>query len=303
MAEQLLHQRSDAALEATLGGLAPVIAWPTTGGAGEPDIAASVRARVEALPAPGQGTTSSGWPVMWLRPGRRPARRALVFALLALLAVVAVVGAIGLGLPGLRLILGDAPPGPTASLAPGTGGPTGSLPASSAPGSPTPEVRGGGMGLGEAIDAADPAGLDERAGFHVAMPTDPTIGPPQTAWIDERKGGQVTLVWATRDELPATLEPSVGLLMSQFRGVMDSGFFTKLISAGTIVAPIEVGEHPGYWLSGEAHVFFWEGANGFVDDPRRWVGDVLLWSDGTITYRLETSLGRDEAIRIAESVR
>jgi hypothetical protein len=49
-------------------------------------------------------------------------------------------------------------------------------------------------------------------------------------------------------------------------------------------------------------VFFWTSADGFVDDPRRWVGDVLLWADGPITYRLETSLGLEEAIRIAESV-
>lgn len=303
MAEHRLHQRSDAALEATLRGLATAIAWPTTGGTAEPDIATSVRAVIEALPAPGRGTSGGGWRATWGRPGRGPARRALVLALVALLAIAAVVGAVGLGLPGLRLILGEAPPGPTASGAPASGGPTSSNMASAAPGSPAPGLLGGALRLGEALDAADPAGLDERAGFHVAAPTDPGLGAPDTAWIDDQKGGQVTLLWATRDDLPPTLEPGVGLLMSQFRGVMDSGFFTKLISAGTVVAPIEVGEHPGYWLSGEAHVFFWEGANGFVDDPRRWVGDVLLWSDGTITYRLETSLGRDEAIRIAESVR
>ena len=37
-------------------------------------------------------------------------------------------------------------------------------------------------------------------------------------------------------------------------------------------------------------------------ESRRWVGDVLLWADGPITYRLETSLGRDAAIAIAETL-
>jgi hypothetical protein len=297
MAEQLLHQRSDAALEATLRGLEPAIAWPAAAVAGGADIASSVRVVVETLPAPKLGARGGSW-LTWWRPGRRPARRALVLALVALLAVAAVVGAVGLGLPGLRLIFGEAPSSPTASLAPATDRPT-----SPVPGTPVPEGLGGGLRLGEALDPTDPSALDERAGFHVALPADPAIGLPDAAWIDDFKGGQVTLLWAPRDDLPATLEPDIGLLMSQFRGVMDSGFFTKLITAGTVVAPIEVGEHPGYWLSGEAHVFFWEGADGFVDDPRRWVGDVLLWSDGEITYRLETSLGREEAIRIAETVR
>jgi hypothetical protein len=84
---------------------------------------------------------------------------------------------------------------------------------------------------------------------------------------------------------------------------MDSGFFNKVISGGTVVEPVRVAGSRGYWLSGDPHVFFWEGPDGFVDDPRRWVGDVLLWSDGSITYRLETSLGREAAIRIAESMR
>jgi hypothetical protein len=69
-----------------------------------------------------------------------------------------------------------------------------------------------------------------------------------------------------------------------------------------VVAPVRVAGGQGYWLSGDELYLFWEGPEGFVDDARRWVGDVLLWTDGSITYRLETSLGREEAIRIAESM-
>ena len=39
-----------------------------------------------------------------------------------------------------------------------------------------------------------------------------------------------------------------------------------------------------------------------VDEDRRWVGDALIWQRGDKTYRIETSLGRDAAIRIAESL-
>ena len=84
------------------------------------------------------------------------------------------------------------------------------------------------MGLGERVELAD---LDARAGFDVRWPNDPSIGPPDAAYIDATKGGQVSLVWASRPGLPATLEPGVGLLLSQFRGQVEDGFFTKVINA------------------------------------------------------------------------
>jgi hypothetical protein len=31
-------------------------------------------------------------------------------------------------------------------------------------------------------------------------------------------------------------------------------------------------------------------------------GNVLIWSDGAVTYRLETSLPREDVVRIAESL-
>jgi hypothetical protein len=216
-----------------------------------------------------------------------------VLALVTLLAVAAIAGAVGLGLPGLRLILGEAPPTAPSTLAPAT----------EAPRTPSPGPLGRALRLGEPLDSDDPVALDGRAGFHVSLPDDPDLGRPDAAWIDDQKGGQVTLLWATEDDLPATSQRDVGLLLGQFRGTMDSGFFNKMISAGTLVEPVRVAGNGGYWLSGDPHVFFWEGPDGFVDDPRRWVGDVLIWSDGSITYRLETSLSRDEAIRIAESIR
>jgi hypothetical protein len=149
----------------------------------------------------------------------------------------------------------------------------------------------------------DPTALDARAGFHVRWPTDPVAGPPDAAYVDETKRGQVSLVWATRADLPATLEPGVGLLMTEFLGSVDSGFFDKAIGSDTTVESVLVAGHRGYWLSGAPHFFFYTGPSGaVVQDERRWVGDALLWSDGSITYRLESDLGRDATIRIAESL-
>lgn len=301
MAERMLHQLPDADLELALRGLNPSIAWPDAGGvAGGPDLAAAVRVAIEAIesaPAPASAPRARGAGLRerWLGGPWRPARRALVLALLALLGLAAIAGAVGLGLPGLRLFFGEAPGGPPPSAAASSAAPTGD------PSSP-PLALGASMGLGDPVDPADPAALERRAGFPVRLPADPAVGPPEAAWIDDARGGQVTLLWPAGDALPPTLEPSVGLLLSQFRGAVNDGFFRKAIPDGTIVEPVEVNGRAGYWLTGKPHVLFWDGPTGFVDDARRWVGDVLLWSDGPITYRLESAVGRDAAIRIAESL-
>lgn len=286
MAERQLHGLPEPELELALCRLASSIAWPTAepSRTGEPDLAAAVRSRIEAFPAP--ATVRPSW---WRG---RSASRALILALLALLALAALAGAMGLGLPGLRLVLGEAPGGAPASLTP-TAGPSGSEPA----------LLGSSMQLGEPIETLDPAGLAARAGFPVSLPADPAIGRPAAAWIDDERGGQVTLLWPVGPGRPETSEPSVGLLLSEFEGAVDEGLLSKAIDAGTVVERVRIDGQPGFWISGEPHVLFWDGPRGGIDDSRRWVGDVLLWARGPITFRLESAVGRDEAIRIAETLR
>lgn len=277
MADQPLHLRSDGDFEAALRAFGNNIAWPEAPVGDTADLAAIVRARIVASPRTAE-------------PARRrwnwwPARRALVAAVLVLLVLAALAGAAGLGLPGLRLILGPAPVSPPPNVAPNAS------PAAGAPGSR--------LGLGEQVplDA-----LDARAGFAVARPSDPVLGPPDAAYVDPTLGGQVALVWSSRDGLPDTLEPGVGLIVTAFRGTADGGFYSKALGSGTTVKSVLVDGDRGFWLSGDPHFLFYEGPDGFIHDPRRWVGDALLWTRGPITYRLETSLDQAAAIRLAESM-
>ena len=171
--------------------------------------------------------------------------------------------------------------------------------------SPSPSVPAGSpgasLGLGDPVELAD---LDKAAGFHVGWPQDPALGPPDAAWVDRTRAGQVSLVWAARPGLPATIEPGVGLVMTVFDGTIDDGFFTKAISEQTTVELVNVGDARGYWVSGDPHMFFYETRDGtFVDERRRWVADALLWADGDLTYRLESPLGKDATIRLATSMR
>jgi hypothetical protein len=301
---QPLHLRSDEDLGRALEAFAVEIAWPSAvPGDGGPDIAALVAVRLtEASVA-----RRRPWPgVAWPRWTSRPATRALVLALVVLLMLAALVGAAGLGLPGLRIIFGEPEPSPAATAIPSAsaGGavlspsPSVALPSPSP--TPIPGPPGAGIGLGSQVD---PSAVDGLAGFRVVRPPETTVGAPDAAWIDADRNDQVALVWATSDRLPQTDSPGIGLIEMAFRGKIDEGYFKKIIGAGTKVEFVEVNGNRGFWISGDPHQFFYEGPNGFVDEPRRWVGDALLWSEGPITYRLETSLGRDASIALAESMR
>ena len=127
------------------------------------------------------------------------------------------------------------------------------------------------------------------------------IEAPATAWVLDRR---VSLVWPTGPALPATDEPGIGLILGEFQGSLNPGFFEKVIGPGTTVEPVRVGATTGYWISGDPHEIVYVGADGQpVFDSRRIVGDTLLWSVGDVTYRLECGLGRDAAVALAGTLR
>ena len=141
----------------------------------------------------------------------------------------------------------------------------------------------------------------ERVDFPVLFPSDPALGAPDAAYVSERD--EVALVWAPSDDLPPTVESDIGLLIMQFQGSVSPEPIGKIISSGTMVEPVRMGDGSGYWISGDPHVFFYMSPEGeHIEEGRRWVGDALIWQRGDQTYRIETSLGRDAAIRIAESL-
>ncbi|MEA2519038.1 MAG: hypothetical protein QOF49_1118 [Chloroflexota bacterium] len=228
----------------------------------------------------------------WWPFGRsvRPLRRGLVLAVVLLALLAAIVGAIGFGVPGIRIFFsGAAPtPAPTVSAAPVVS-PTAST---------LPGPLGADLDLGFLTTAAEAPTLTD---FGLLRPTDPSVGPPDTIWSRE---GRLNLVWKSRPGLPDTAAPGIGLLLTEFRGSVNRDFFGKMIGGGTTITPVTVDGSTGYWIAGTLHDFFYLDANGQVMiDGRRVVGDTLIWTRGAITFRLETSLGREAAIRIAATVR
>ena len=286
----------DAGLEAALRSLSSSIDWPratpatSTGVTAGPDIATRVRVRLsDPARRPGRSWSPRGW---------RPLRRSLALALVALLGLALVAGAAGLGLPGLRILLGGGPtPPPTAAPPPTTtasGRPTPS---------PTPTVPaglGGQMRLGELVSVDV---VEARTGIPVRLPTDARVGTPAAVWIDPTRANQVAYVWTANATLPETREPGIGLVLMRFDGTVDSGFYEKVLGSGTKLERVTVAGHQGYWIEGDPHFFYYvRNGSVAVDESRRWVGDALVWSDGSTTYRLESSLGKDASIEVAESI-
>jgi hypothetical protein len=253
-------------LEARLTALRSSIAWPSSA-----DLAGAVGARL-ARPAQRRGWWTSV----------RPVRRALLAAAALVLLLAATVAALSFLVPGLRILQQPSgatlPPVATPSVSPGS-------------------PLGFALGLGS---AAEPEVASDVAGFELLLPTDPSIGPPDETYAAQRR---ISLLWRASEALPETEAPGVGLIVTQFRGLVDEGWYEKIVITGeTTVERVDVAGGRGWWVSGEPHQLVYRDESGrAVEETRRVVGDVLIWRQGDITIRIESSLGQAATIRLAET--
>jgi hypothetical protein len=139
----------------------------------------------------------------------------------------------------------------------------------------------------------------------VLVPAAAGFERPDAVFVDPTVpgGGRVDLVYRARPGLPASPFTDAGLLITQFRGQPEPGFFKKVVGAG-IVKEVSVGGQPGYFFSGEPHILSYQDPTGTVREVRsRLAGNTLIWQRGDLTLRLEGQVAQAEAIRIAESMR
>jgi hypothetical protein len=81
--------------------------------------------------------------------------------------------------------------------------------------------------------------------------------------------------------------------------------YGKLVSGGTVVEETTVKGERALWLSGAPHVLIYLDPIGRAqfDVERSVAANTLAWETGNVTYRIETNLSKEEAIRFAESLR
>jgi hypothetical protein len=160
--------------------------------------------------------------------------------------------------------------------------------------------------LGKTLFLGDEATFEQakaRVDFRVLTPTVPGLPEPVVYVDDDPPGGRVSLVYPASPALPETEETGVGMLVMEFVGHVEKPFIEKLVHQNIQVLEIEVDGNPGYWVEGDHTLTYLDEHGEFLDESTRVAGNTLLWQRGDLTFRLESALSMEEAIRIAESVR
>jgi hypothetical protein len=266
-----LESLSDRELEATLVAVGRDLAFPEI-----PDLAAAVVRRLEEEPVRAPVLERAAQVLGFRRPGRR---LALALAAVLILGGAAVAG--GLLVRGVRILIAPEtttpPPSPTVS------GPI-----------------GGTLFLGDEVTLAQ---ARQQVDFEVVVPTAAGLPEPVAYVDDDPSGGRVSLVYPAGPALPRTSETGVGMLVMEFRARIDVPFLEKVVHEAERVEEVEVGGTPAYWIEGEHTVFYLDELGQPVEERSRLAGNTLLWQRGQVTFRLESALSKEEAIRIAESMR
>ena len=169
------------------------------------------------------------------------------------------------------------------------------------PASPRAPTRtvGEGLNLGRRVAIPD---AERIAGFRVRIPQ--ALGPPEAAFVRPLSvaGSEVFLVYGSRPGLPESSEAGVGALLSEFRGELDRAFIRK-IAGFSQISFVRINGNPGFWIRGAHDVVYLDENGNPVEATFRLAGNVLLWEQDGLTFRLESALTLERALEIARSVR
>ncbi|MFN8453687.1 MAG: hypothetical protein U0401_03290 [Anaerolineae bacterium] len=257
------------AWEARLRRTAQAFPYPPT-----PDVAGAVQKRL--------AEESRVKPGFWASSRSRLTWAALIVLLIlgGLLAVPQVRARVieFLQIGAIRILLGEPTPAPS----PGPHTPT-PLP------SPTP--------LASLLDLAGETTLAEAeqgAGFPIRLPAYPAgLGLPERVFLQDMNGPVVVLVW-----LDPIRPGGVRFSLHQF----GPGTFAEKGNPAA-VQEAQVNGQRAIWAEGPYLLQIRRGSEVDYDLRRLVEGRVLIWTEGEITFRLESDLTLEEAIKVAESLR
>jgi hypothetical protein len=150
---------------------------------------------------------------------------------------------------------------------------------------PAPTAPSVPLDRGRPVDLADAAGL---AGFTPILPAG--LGQPDEVWVDDRPVAPV--VWLQWDGGP---------LLTQLEGALAKEPVIEKFAAEVLVERVEVGPHRALWVAGPHEVALVLGEMPAASERYSAEGTLLV-EVGSVTVRIETAEGRDEAIRIARSL-
>lgn len=159
------------------------------------------------------------------------------------------------------------------------------LPAETA--SPTPVEITSVLDLAGETTLADAAA---RLSFPIRLPAYPAgLGPPQHVFLQDLGGPVLVLAWVEADR-----PDQVRISLDEFG---PDTFAEKSVPQS--IEDTTVGGHAALWTTGP---YLLQIKNGDASVRRLVNGHVLVWTEGAITYRLESNLPLEEARKIAESL-
>ena len=110
--------------------------------------------------------------------------------------------------------------------------------------------------------------------------------PPQYERVNLHRGvpgGMVSFLWD-------------GHVLSEWQGVQ---IFQKTVGPSTRVRQVQIDFAPGVWITGAPHELVYTDSKGEPrHQTRRLAGNVLIWSRGGVTYRLEGARTLEEALSL-----
>jgi hypothetical protein len=135
--------------------------------------------------------------------------------------------------------------------------------------------------------------LDEGArltGFRILLP--PLDEPVEDVYVRSRVQSALLDV------------PDAGpVLLTEIRGRHQFDFAKKFSGSATRVDPVSVNGAFGIWLQGAPHVVTFQDRSGRIQQfTTRLAGNVLVWTRGDLTFRLEGKLTKQRALELAGSI-
>lgn len=158
------------------------------------------------------------------------------------------------------------------------------------------------LGLGGLTTLAD---AKKQITWRIAIPS--TLGSPDEVYLqpppDAPAQGEITLVYATRPNIPVAGQTGVSVLVTEARGAVDQNFFGKMIGPNTTLEAVTISGHQGYWISGPLNEFFFVDADGnFRNETVRLAANTLILDYGGTVIRIEGNLTKAQAVEIAASL-
>jgi hypothetical protein len=151
---------------------------------------------------------------------------------------------------------------------------------------PPAQERSSAGGLGRRVSQQE---AERLLGFRLLLP--PLGAEPHVYVLDDA----LATVILRADGRP--------VLLSEY-AARDYGLLKKSVGERTHVEPASVAGEPGLWVEGPPHTLTYFSRSGeFRERTVKIRGNVLLWTHGPVTVRIEGRITKAQALRLARQIR